>query len=151
MRNAILITATTIIPPGCQDPACPFKTQKRCPFLGFQLNPLSLLLKSHPFSTRFSMAKSPPLKTNVVELASIADSKITNVSLYNGLAEITRVCTPQLKEGDNKVIISGLPNVLLQESLRCVSPNVPYFNLTICNAESRAMVLAPFMRFPSRI
>ena len=99
------------------------------------------------------MAKSPPLKTNVVELASIADSKITNVSLYNGLAEITRVCTPQLKEGDNKVIISGLPNVLLQESLRCVSPNgrVPYFNLTIYNAESRAMVLAPFMRFPSRI
>ena len=98
------------------------------------------------------MAKSPPLKTNVVELASITDTKITNVSLYNGLAEITRVCTPQLKEGDNKVIISGLPNVLLQESLRYVSPNVPrFYILHFRDAESRAMVLAPFTRFPSRI
>ena len=70
------------------------------------------------------MSKSPALKTNVVELACTSDSKIINVSLYNGLAEITRVCTPQLKDGDNKVIISGLPNVLLPESLRCVPPSL---------------------------
>jgi len=100
------------------------------------------------------MAKSSPLKTNVVELASITDSTITNVSLYNGLAEITRVCTPQLKAGDNKVVISGLPNVLLQESLRCVVPFLtqPFLGSNFIShaAESRAMVLAPFMRFPSR-
>lgn len=103
------------------------------------------------------MAKSPPLKNNVVELTSIIDSKITNVSLYNGLAEITRVGTPQLKEGDNKVIISGLPNALLQESLRCV-PSSHFLHLMpqrswfmFHDAESRAMVLVPFMRFPSQI
>ena len=105
------------------------------------------------------MAESPLVKTNVVELASITDTKITNVSLYNGLAEITRVCTPQLKAGDNKVVISGLPNVLLQESLRCVDV-VPFFDgqpflgvlILIFSwlPESRVMVLAPFMRFPSR-
>jgi hypothetical protein len=68
---------------------------------------------------------------NVVGLASLTDSKITNVSLYNGLAEVTRVFTPQLKEGDNKVIISGLPNVLLQESLRCVVVLSQAFQLTL--------------------
>ncbi|KIM36583.1 hypothetical protein M413DRAFT_31619 [Hebeloma cylindrosporum] len=64
------------------------------------------------------MAKTPPHKTHIVELTSITDTKITNVSLYNGRAEITRICTPHLAEGDNQVIISGLPNVLLEESLR---------------------------------
>ncbi|KDR77513.1 hypothetical protein GALMADRAFT_65991 [Galerina marginata CBS 339.88] len=64
------------------------------------------------------MAKPSRAAANVVELTSVNDSKITNVSLYTGLAEVTRVCSPKLKAGDNKVVISGLPNVLLPESLR---------------------------------
>ncbi|KAF8802151.1 hypothetical protein BYT27DRAFT_7197229 [Phlegmacium glaucopus] len=59
-----------------------------------------------------------PDTTSVVEVSSIHDSKITHVSLYSGLAEITRVYKVKLKAGDNKVVISDLPNTLVQDSLR---------------------------------
>jgi len=55
---------------------------------------------------------------NVVEVSSKNDTKITSVSLYSGLAEVTRVFKANLKGGDNKVVVSGLPNVLIIESLR---------------------------------
>ncbi|KAH9479803.1 Protein F37C4.5 [Psilocybe cubensis] len=51
-------------------------------------------------------------------LSCQTDSKIANVSLYTGLAEVTRVFEPKLKKGDNKVIVSGLPDVLVPDSLR---------------------------------
>lgn len=58
--------------------------------------------------------------TNVVQVASIQESRITHVSLYSGLAEITRVYKVKLKAGDNKVVISELPNKLVQDSVRSV-------------------------------
>lgn len=61
-----------------------------------------------------------PDTTNVVEVSSIRDSKITHVSLYSGLAEITRVYKVKLKAADNKVVISDLPNTLVEDSLRSV-------------------------------
>ncbi|KAF8148204.1 hypothetical protein B0H34DRAFT_669004 [Crassisporium funariophilum] len=64
------------------------------------------------------MANSSPQATNVVEVGSIGGSKIRHVSLYTGRAEITRVYNVNLKGGDNKVVISGLPTVLVQESVR---------------------------------
>jgi len=56
---------------------------------------------------------------NVVEVSSKIDTKITSVSLYSGLAEVTRVFKANLKGGDNKVVILSLPNVFIAESLRC--------------------------------
>jgi len=56
---------------------------------------------------------------NVVEVSSKDDTRITSVSLYSGLAEVTRIFKANLKGGDNRVVISGLPNVLIPESLRC--------------------------------
>ena len=61
----------------------------------------------------------PDTTTNVVQVSSIHDSNITHVSLYSGLAEITRVYNKlKLRAGDNKVVISELPNALVQDSLR---------------------------------
>jgi hypothetical protein len=71
--------------------------------------------------TTGSTEAPPPFEpTNVVDLVSIKDSKITNVSLYSGRAEITRLYKFLVKTGLNQVNISGLPNVLDHESLRCV-------------------------------
>ncbi|KAF8959135.1 hypothetical protein BDZ97DRAFT_2078234 [Flammula alnicola] len=64
------------------------------------------------------MAEPSRANINVVELVSVTDSKIGHVSLYTGLAEVTRVCASKLTEGSNKIVISGLPNVLVEESLR---------------------------------
>ncbi|RDB30474.1 Protein F37C4.5 [Hypsizygus marmoreus] len=55
---------------------------------------------------------------NVVELVSVDNSRITRVSLYTGRAEITRLYTFNVVAGQNQVVISGLPSVLDQESLR---------------------------------
>ena len=67
--------------------------------------------------------KMPSDTTNIVQ---ISEGRITHVSLYSGLAEITRIYKVKLKAGDNKVVISNLPNKLVQNSLRsvcvCVSP-----------------------------
>ncbi|KAJ6474414.1 hypothetical protein C8R47DRAFT_1221132 [Mycena vitilis] len=56
--------------------------------------------------------------TSSIELQSVADSKIINVSLYSSRAEITRLFKFSVKIGQNQVNISGLPNVLEAESLR---------------------------------
>ncbi|KAJ3504191.1 hypothetical protein NLJ89_g8067 [Agrocybe chaxingu] len=61
---------------------------------------------------------SPRSSINLVEVAAGSDSKIARVSLYSGLAEITRMSTVSLKAGDNRVVISGLSNSLIRESLR---------------------------------
>ncbi|KAF5315031.1 hypothetical protein D9619_007471 [Psilocybe cf. subviscida] len=64
------------------------------------------------------MAESSTPQINVVELIAARDTKIQHVSLYTGLAEITRTCKTRLQAGSNKVVVSELPNVLLHESLR---------------------------------
>jgi hypothetical protein len=56
--------------------------------------------------------------TSSIELQSIADSKITGVSVYPSRAEVTRLYKFAVRTGQNKVNISGLPNVLEVESLR---------------------------------
>ncbi|KAG6876035.1 hypothetical protein C0993_006036 [Termitomyces sp. T159_Od127] len=55
---------------------------------------------------------------NSIELVSTEDSNITNVSVYSGRAEITRVFKFKVKTGQNQVTINGLPNVLDHDSLR---------------------------------
>ncbi|CAA7266068.1 unnamed protein product [Cyclocybe aegerita] len=61
---------------------------------------------------------SPRSSVDLVEVAASSDSKIAGVSLYNGLAEVTRLSRVSLKAGDNKIVISGLSNSLIRESLR---------------------------------
>jgi hypothetical protein len=55
---------------------------------------------------------------NVIELSSVDASKIINVSLYSGRAEITRLYKFAVRTGQNQVIINGLPDALDHESLR---------------------------------
>jgi hypothetical protein len=67
---------------------------------------------------------------NVVNLVSLDDSKITHVSLYTGRAEVTRLYAFSVKAGQNQVVISGLPSILDQQSLRYVDIAV-CFNLSL--------------------
>jgi N-terminal domain of unknown function (DUF4140) len=61
----------------------------------------------------------PPFEPpHVVELSSVDASKIINVSLYAGRAEITRLYKFAVRIGQNQVLINGLPNVLDHQSLR---------------------------------
>ena len=61
----------------------------------------------------------PPFPTdNVVELVSTKDSKIVNVSVYSGRAEITRLFDFTVKSGLNQVAILGLPRALDRDSFR---------------------------------
>jgi hypothetical protein len=62
----------------------------------------------------------PAFEPTSIELQSVADSKITSVSVYPTRAEVTRVYKFAVQTGQNQVYISGLPNVLEPESLRCV-------------------------------
>ena len=62
-------------------------------------------------------AAPPP---NIVELIAKNDSKIIDVSVYSGRAEIKRLFKFTVNVGHNKVNISGLPNVLEYDSLRRV-------------------------------
>ncbi|KAJ8519108.1 hypothetical protein ONZ45_g3933 [Pleurotus djamor] len=55
---------------------------------------------------------------NTIELVTSETSKIEKVSLYSGRAEVTRVYQLEVKTGQNQVKISGLPNVLDNDSLR---------------------------------
>ncbi|KDQ13203.1 hypothetical protein BOTBODRAFT_33813 [Botryobasidium botryosum FD-172 SS1] len=57
-------------------------------------------------------------QTNVVKLVSADVSTITNVSLYGSRAEIMRVAKLDLKAGQNRVTITGLPGVMLGKTLR---------------------------------
>lgn len=69
-----------------------------------------------------SQENPPPFEaSHTIDLVSVNDSKIVNVSLYSGRAEITRLYKFPVKTGQNQVVISGLPNVLDPESLKCVS------------------------------
>ncbi|KAJ7119753.1 hypothetical protein C8R44DRAFT_788827 [Mycena epipterygia] len=56
--------------------------------------------------------------TGAIELQSATDSKIIAVSLYSTRAEVTRLYKFAVETGQNRVNISGLPNVLETESLR---------------------------------
>ncbi|KAF9492707.1 hypothetical protein BDN71DRAFT_1179279 [Pleurotus eryngii] len=66
------------------------------------------------------MQDQPPAfdSVNVLKLRSVNASKILKVSVYTGLAEITRLFKFAVKMGQNQVKISGLPNVMDEESLR---------------------------------
>uniref|UniRef100_A0A8H7Y1K3 Mucoidy inhibitor A n=1 Tax=Psilocybe cubensis TaxID=181762 RepID=A0A8H7Y1K3_PSICU len=57
-------------------------------------------------------------ETNAVELVATQHSKITNINLYSGRAEITRLFEISVKAGRNKVVISGLPQAFQEDSLR---------------------------------
>ncbi|KAG5645737.1 hypothetical protein DXG03_005433 [Asterophora parasitica] len=61
---------------------------------------------------------SPPSERTNVDLVSSTDSKIINVDLYQGRAEITRLCRFTIQTGQNDVVITGLPNVLDRDSIR---------------------------------
>lgn len=65
------------------------------------------------------MAELPPVfeQANIVEIESVQHSKITNINLYPGRAEITRLYKLTVKTGQNTVHIKGLPNVIDQQSL----------------------------------
>ncbi|KDQ13205.1 hypothetical protein BOTBODRAFT_133795 [Botryobasidium botryosum FD-172 SS1] len=60
----------------------------------------------------------PDAQTNVLKFVSADVSAITNVSLYGSRAEITRVAKLDLKAGQNRVTITGLPGVMLEKTLR---------------------------------
>ncbi|KAJ4487644.1 hypothetical protein J3R30DRAFT_3430068 [Lentinula aciculospora] len=55
---------------------------------------------------------------NTITLVSLKDSKLVHVSLYTGRAEIHRQFKFQVLKGHNHLYITGLPNVIEQESLR---------------------------------
>jgi hypothetical protein len=55
---------------------------------------------------------------NILNLNSVKDSTITNINLYSLQAQITRLFQFDVVAGQNKVVISGLPNVLDHDSLR---------------------------------
>ncbi|KAF9534028.1 hypothetical protein CPB83DRAFT_889802 [Crepidotus variabilis] len=55
---------------------------------------------------------------NRIDLLASEDTDIKHVSLYSGRAEITRTGTATLKEGENAIIIEGLPTLMVDESLR---------------------------------
>ena len=55
---------------------------------------------------------------SVIELESIDDSRITDVSVYSGRAEVTRLFCFKLEAGLSQVHINGLPDVMEQDSVR---------------------------------
>ncbi|KDR73716.1 hypothetical protein GALMADRAFT_251524 [Galerina marginata CBS 339.88] len=55
---------------------------------------------------------------NALALHASQDSKITNINLYSGRAEITRQFSLQIQAGQNKITIVGLPRTFLEDSLR---------------------------------
>jgi hypothetical protein len=63
---------------------------------------------------------TPPSFLNNVDLDAVADSRIANVSVYTGRAEITRVFRSSVKTGQNLINLNGLPSLLEPDSVRCV-------------------------------
>ncbi len=55
---------------------------------------------------------------NTLSLVAAQASKITNVNLYSGLAEITRSFKLALIQGRNQITIGGFPRSLLKDSVR---------------------------------
>ncbi|KAJ3849109.1 hypothetical protein EV368DRAFT_47976 [Lentinula lateritia] len=64
------------------------------------------------------MATPPDHTTNTISLVSVKDSKLLHVTLYTGRAEICRQFKCNVQTGQNQLYITGLPNVIEQESLR---------------------------------
>ncbi|KAF9559709.1 hypothetical protein CPC08DRAFT_708583 [Agrocybe pediades] len=62
---------------------------------------------------------APPFEhSNLIQLDSVKDSKVTGVSVYAGRAEVTRFFKFNVKTGQNQVSVLGLPSVLDHDSLR---------------------------------
>ncbi|KAF8199017.1 hypothetical protein BJ912DRAFT_1020342 [Pholiota molesta] len=55
---------------------------------------------------------------NTISLVSSQSSKITNVNLYSGRAEVTRQFIFPVKKGQNQVVILGLPSSLQEDTVR---------------------------------
>ena len=68
------------------------------------------------FSIR--MESSPSHAANTITLVSLTDSKLLHVSLYTGRAELRRQFKFNVLKGQNHLYISGLPNVIQDDSLR---------------------------------
>lgn len=60
----------------------------------------------------------PSFEPHAINLISEKDSKITNVSLYPSRAEVTRTFKLNVNVGLNQANITGLPNVLDEDSLK---------------------------------
>ena len=69
--------------------------------------------------------------TKIVELLSKEATTISTVSLYGSRAEITRVARIDLKAGQNRITITGLPDVILDETLRSVMRQLPLLFIVI--------------------
>jgi len=53
-----------------------------------------------------------------VTLDTATDSKISNINLYSSRAEISRIYKFSVAQGANQLVISNLPDVLQNETLR---------------------------------
>jgi len=53
-----------------------------------------------------------------VTLDTATDSKISNINLYSSRAEISRIYKFSVAQGANQLVISYLPDVLQNETLR---------------------------------
>ena len=69
-------------------------------------------------ATLIDNAPAAPPPNRIVDLIAKNDSKIIDVSVYSGRAEIKRLFNFTVNVGHSKVNISGLPNVLEYDSLR---------------------------------
>jgi hypothetical protein len=81
-------------------------------------------------------------ETNVITLSAPEDSKIAAVSLYSGRAEVTRLFKFEIKAGQNKVTIFGLPRSLQEDSLR-YGPLKFFYLLDTVNVEWRGEETPP--------
>ncbi|KAK2465785.1 hypothetical protein APHAL10511_002329 [Amanita phalloides] len=61
---------------------------------------------------------APASFVNSIELSSLNDSKIANVSVYTGRAEVTRIFKILVKTGQNQIAINELPDALDRDSIR---------------------------------
>lgn len=64
------------------------------------------------------LTETTPADAHLVELDTTKDSRITNVSLYSSKAEVSRLYKFTPVAGANKLVISGLPNALENDTLR---------------------------------
>ncbi|PPQ86924.1 hypothetical protein CVT25_009810 [Psilocybe cyanescens] len=69
-------------------------------------------------NTVFDIGSEENQGINVVELVVSENSKITNVCLYSGRAEVTHLSEVTIKAGQNKIAVVGLPREFQENSLR---------------------------------